>query len=205
MDNYGKQDIDLTDDELIDGYLNGDTSYFNQLLDRHKTRLFDYIYRHIGGRQEAEDIFQEVFYRAINNLKYYRKEGRFRAWLFKIALNICIDHIRKKRKITVVSLNQQFFNEETEGASLEAIIVSDSPSPSKTVNDKEVEKLLQEAIECLSGEQKSVLCLRIYAGLSFREISQALGCSINTVLARMHYALRNLRNKLKERGVLNEL
>lgn len=205
MDNQYIQNIELTDDELVDGYLNGDISSFNQILGRYQARLFGYIYHYIGNRQEAEDIFQETFYRVIGNLKFYKKKGYFKAWLFRIAFNICIDHLRKKRKIRILSMNQQFSNDESEEVSLENMVVSDAPSPAEIANDKEAQKLLREMIGVLSNEQKEVLFLRIYAGLSFKEISQVLGCSINTVLARMQYALKHLRNTLKEKGVIDEL
>ncbi len=205
MDNQYIQNIELTDDELVDGYLNGDISSFNQILGRYQARLFSYIYHYIGNRQEAEDIFQETFYRVIGNLKFYKKKGYFKAWLFRIAFNICIDHIRKKRKVRILSLNQQFASDEAEEVSLENMVVSDAPSPAEIANVKETQKLLREMIGALSNAQKEVLFLRIYAGLSFKEISQVLGSSINTVLARMQYALKHLRNTLKEKGVIDEL
>ena len=199
------QNNELTDDGLVEGYLNGDISCFIQLLNRYQARLFNYIYRRTEDKQEAEDIFQEIFYRVIDNLRHYRKEGHFKAWLFKIAFNICVDNARKKKKMILVSMNQEFATGEAEGASLEGLITADSPSPSDSANDKEIQKLLQEALGCLSREQKEVLLLHIYGRLSFKEISQVLRCSINTVLARMQYALKHLRNILDEKGVIDEL
>jgi len=205
MNNQYIRNIELRDDELVDGYLNGDISSFNRILGRYQAKLFSYIYHYIGNRQEAEDIFQETFYRVIANLKFYKQKGYFKAWLFKIAFNICIDHIRKKRKVKILSMSQQFSNDEAEEVALENMVASDAPSPAEIANGKEAQKLLREMLGVLPNAQKEVLLLRIYAGLSFKEISQVLGCSINTVLGRMQYALGHLRNILKEKGVIDEL
>ena len=199
------RDKSITDDELIDGYLRGDIHCFDDLLKRYEVKLFNYIYRFIGQRQEAENIFQDVFSRVINHLAYYRKSGKFSAWIFKIALNRCMDHLRKHKKIATLSLNQQYSSVDDQGCSLENLIVSDTPSSSTEVHKVEIQRLLQEEIACLPDKQKQVLMLRIYAELSFKEISHVLHCSINTALARMQYALKHLRARLKEKGVVDEL
>ncbi len=195
----------MTDDELIAEYLKGNIHYFDSLLKRYEAKLFNYIYRLIGQRQEAENIFQDVFSRVINHMAAYQKNGKFGAWIFKIALNLCRDNLRKRKKMITISLNQQFGSTDSQDCSLENLIASDAPSSSNEVHAAHMQEILQETISCLPDKQREVLTLRIYGKLSFKEISEILHCSINTALARMHYALKYLREKLKEKGVADEL
>lgn len=195
----------LTDDELVDGYLKGDISCFDEIMNRYKSRLYNYIYHHTGHRQHAEDLFQETFTRVIEHLPRYRKQGNLPGWIFKIALNICRDHMRKRGRIPTLSLNQPFSSEDGEEVTLENILASDIPSPAVETCNKEIHRLLRQSVAHLPRKQREVVILRIYGKLSFKEISQALHCPINTALARMRYALKALHRKLKKTGVEDEL
>jgi RNA polymerase sigma factor (sigma-70 family) len=198
-------DSRLTDDELVDGYLKGDISCFDEIMNRYKNRLYNYIYHHAGHRQHAEDIFQETFTRIIERLPRYRKQGNFPGWIFKIALNIFRDHMRKRARMPTVSLNQPFSSEDGQEVTLENLLASDRPSPAAEAHKKEIHQLLRRSIAYLPLKQREVLILRIYGELSFREISEVLHCPINTALARMRYALKTLHEKLKKTGVEDEL
>ncbi|MBW2046206.1 MAG: sigma-70 family RNA polymerase sigma factor [Deltaproteobacteria bacterium] len=199
------QNYQITDDELVDGYLKGDISCFDEIMNRYKNRLYNYIYHHTGHRQLAEDLFQEAFTRVIEHLPRYRKRGNFPGWIFKIALNICRDHMRKKAKMPTVSLNQPFSSEDGEEVTLENLLASDRPSPAAETCKKEIHQFLRQSIAHLPRKQREVVILRIYGKLSFKEISAVLHCPINTALARMRYALKALHRKLKKTGVEDEL
>ncbi len=123
----------MTDDELIAEYLKGNIHYFDSLLKRYEAKLFNYIYRLIGQRQEAENIFQDVFSRVIDHMAAYQKNVKFGAWIFKIALNLCRDNLRKRKKMITISLNQQFGSTDSQDCSLENLIASDAPSSSNEV------------------------------------------------------------------------
>jgi len=204
MNNANLQLPVMTDDELVDGYLDADISCFDELLRRYGTRLFNYIYRFIGHRQEAEDIFQDVFDRVIGNIGRYRKRGRFSAWIFKIACNGCRDHIRRRKKTAAVSLDQEVSTGDGH-STLEDFIPADVPLPSGETQDRDMEKVLREAVAGLPEKLKEVLVMRIYGEIPFKEISRILRCPLNTALARMQYALEYLRKKLATSGVGDEL
>jgi RNA polymerase sigma-70 factor (ECF subfamily) len=133
------------------------------------------------GKGAVEDLIQEVYMKLINNIKRFRS-GNFDAWVFKIARNICIDYIRRSPKERLFALADEFTVHET---------------PSMRLEKEEQSALLKKAIESLPIEQKEVFLLREEAGLSFKDIANIQGVSINTVLGRMHYALNNLRKILK--------
>lgn len=199
MSNY-----QVTDAELIDGYLNGNVQCFEELLMRYKNKIFNYVYRQVDSRELAEDIFQETFSRVIDRLDKFSQRDRFGVWLFRIARNLCIDHLRRKKKMVIFSLHQPIGNTRAPVA-LEQVIAAKVNSPVEQMQQHEMQKILKQAITSLPQKQKDVLLLHVYAGLTFREISRILKCSINTALARMQYALANLRKYLKNSGVGHEL
>lgn len=206
MDKQRLSRTEMTDDELVDGYAQGNILCFDELLNRYEKKLFNYIYRLVNQRQEAEDIFQDVFSRVIGNIQRYRQNGKFKAWLFTIALNRYRDLIRRRGKVNLVSLNHEVSGREDGRAySLESVIAQDAPSASVEAENKERERLLKGAISSLPEKLKEVLTLRVYGELSFKEIGQVLGCPINTALGRMQYALNHLRKILKEKGLSDEL
>ena len=157
--------------------------------------LYGFIINMIGAREEADEVFQETWYRAIRNLNRY-KEKRFLSWLFKVAHNLVIDRARRRQTADRHAQNMA----ERTGPEIptEAVAGVPPPSPAAAAAGRDLGRRLTAAIAQLPDEQREVFLLRTEADLPFREIASLQGVSINTALARMQYALSKLRNMLKE-------
>ena len=183
----------MTDDMLVTLYLEGNNSAFDILLNRHQDRLFNYIYFLVRSREVAEDIFQETFVKAITTLQQgrYQNDGKFAAWITRIAHNLVIDQFRIERNENAIS------NDETEFDLLNDAKFAEGTIENKMVNEqilKDVRALIDELPDC----QREVVFMRYYQDLSFKEIADMTGVSINTALGRMRYALINIRKMIKE-------
>lgn len=190
------RNLQLTDEQLVSAYANGDNEAFDALLLRHKQRLFSYIYQMVRDSDLADDIFQETFVKAITTIKQgrYNDLGKFSAWLYRIARNLAVDSFRADKSEGLVStddagydvLNRRELAEDT----IEDAIV-----------DLQIEEDLHRLVEELPDLQREVLIMRFYRDLSFKEIAEITGVSINTALGRMRYAILNLRRLAKEKAV----
>jgi len=184
-----------SDQDLVKLYLNGDESVLEELLRRHKSKIYTSIYLLVKDQQQAEDIFQDAFIRVINTLRSgnYNEEGKFLPWVMRIAHNLVIDHFRRaKRAPATISSddNDVFSMLQIHEESAEDRILRE-----QTYSD------LRVMIQHLPDEQKEVLIMRHYADLSFKEIADLTEVSINTALGRMRYALSNLRKMMKVKEV----
>ncbi len=178
----------MTDDKLVSLYIGGNNSAFDVLLNRHKDRLFYYIYFIVRSKEVAEDIFQETFVKAIIKLQEgrYQPDGKFAAWITRIAHNLVIDQFRQERNENLVS------NDETEVDLLNNAALAEGTIENRLVNEQvlcDVRSLVNELPDC----QREVVYMRYYQQLSFKEISDITGVSINTALGRMRYAILNMR------------
>ncbi len=184
-----RMDDAMEDDEaLIQAYLAGDVRSFDTLYARYKRPLYAYLNRMTGNHALADDLFQQTWLRVIRKLEKYESKQKFFAWLTMIAHNLAIDHFRKEKTASELPLDD------------ENIAVSEPVShtePWMKLHNRELEKALRKATETLTAEQKEVFLLR-QQGISFKEIAEVQNCSINTVLGRMQYALKNLRKQLNE-------
>ena len=182
----------LTDDQLIKLYINGDNDALTKIIMRHRTKIFTSIYLLIKDKYLAEDIFQDVFINIIDTLKAgrYKEEGKFIQWAMRIAHNMSIDHFRKiKRNPTIItSENKDIFD---------VLNFSEVDIEQKIISQETHEKV-RILLDKLTVDQREVIILRHYANLSFKEISELTNCSINTSLGRMRYGLLNLRKIIKE-------
>ena len=183
----------MADDALVTLYLEGNNSAFDVLLNRHKDRLFNYIFFIVRSKEVAEDIFQETFVKAIVTLQQgrYTNDGKFAAWITRIAHNLVIDQFRVERNENTVS------NDETEIDLFNDASLSEGTIENRMVNEQvlnDVRALVDELPDC----QREVVFMRYYQDLSFKEIADIQSCSINTVLSRMQYALKNLRCYLEK-------
>ena len=182
----------LTDDQLIKLYINGDNDALTKIIMRHRTKIFTSIYLLIKDKYLAEDIFQDVFINIIDTLKAgrYKEEGKFIQWAMRIAHNMSIDHFRKiKRNPTIItSENKDIFD---------VLNFSEVDIEQKIISQETHEKV-RILLDKLTDDQREVIILRHYANLSFKEISELTNCSINTSLGRMRYGLLNLRKIIKE-------
>jgi RNA polymerase sigma factor (sigma-70 family) len=184
----------LNDNELVQQFIEGDQNSLEILIHRHKTRVFSYILLIVKNKELAEDIFQETFIKVIRSLKRgkYIENGKFVSWVLRISHNLIIDHFRKEKLKGTISndssnvdiFNSQKFSEDT----IEDQIVSN-----QILN--EVKELITE----LPEDQQQVIYMRHYMELSFKEIADQTGVSINTALGRMRYALINLRKLIEQK------
>ena len=190
----------LSDEQLVKNYANGDSYAFDTLLARYQQKIYSYILFLVHDDEVADDLFQETFMKAIVTIRQgrYVESGRFSAWLTRIAHNLVIDKYRQDRNSNVISndaSDADLFND----ASLSDITVEMKMITEQSLTD--VGRLLKE----LPDNQKEVLYMRFYQDLSFKEIADATGVSINTALGRMRYGLINLRKMVSERGIVLEV
>ncbi len=183
-------DKGLSDSQLVLQYQDGNEGAFEVLLHRHKSRVYTAIYLIVKDRYLAEDLLQEAFIKAINTMKggRYNEEGKFLPWICRIAHNLAIDHFRRSKRYPEVVLEDgsRVFNsmEFAETSYEDAEVL------------RETKSRLRDLIKGLPVEQKQVLIMRHYLDMSFQEIAEKTGVSINTALGRMRYALINLRKKM---------
>ncbi|NOT37269.1 MAG: sigma-70 family RNA polymerase sigma factor [Saprospiraceae bacterium] len=190
------QVVKMTDQELINVYLQGNEKAFEELLNRHKNKVYTAIYLFVKDRELAEDLFQEVFIKIIDTLRKgtYNHEGKFSQWATRIAYNMCVDHFRRGKKRTKVNNSDEFDIFDViylpENNREDELILSETHT--------QIRKLVDE----LPDEQREVVILRHYADLSFKEISSLTRVSINTALGRMRYALINIRKMMEEQAIV---
>jgi RNA polymerase sigma-70 factor (ECF subfamily) len=188
---------ELTDEQLVVAYAKGENTAFDVLLNRHKSGVFSYIYFVVHNRELAEDIFQETFVKAIMMIKQdrYIDNGKFRAWINRIAHNLIIDHYRMEKSTQVVS------NDDYEYDLLNNAKVADGTIEDAMVHNQ-IMVDVRNLIEHLPDNQKEVLQLRYYQDCSFQEIAEQTGVSINTALGRMRYAILNIRRMADEKQII---
>ena len=190
----------LTDEQLVELYSKGENAAFDELLSRYQSKLFTYIAFIVRNEVLAEDIFQETFVKAITTIKQgrYAESGRFGAWLTRIAHNLIVDSFRHDKGDFIVSNDESevdlFNNAELCEENIETSMVN-----SQVLSD------VRRLIGALPEVQREVVFMRYYQNLSFREIADATGVSINTALGRMRYAIINMRTMAKEKGMSLEL
>jgi len=182
--------MDVDDANLLSAYRNGNAEALGKLVEKYKGPLYGFIYKFSEGREDADEVFQEVWVRAIKNMNRYRQKSLL-SWLFRIAHNLMIDRIRRRRPEysfdTPVS---------SDGLALSDHLASDRIGPDGETGGRDLGLRIEAAAEKLPPDQREVFWLRMQADLSFKEIAKIQKCSINTALARMQYALSKLRNEL---------
>ncbi len=190
----------LTDEQLVNNYAQGDNTAFDILLSRYQQKLYSYILFLVHDAEVANDLFQETFVKAIMRIRQgrYVESGKFSAWLTRIAHNLVIDKYRQDKNSNVISndaSDADLFND----AALSDITVEMKMITEQSLSD--VGRLLGE----LPENQREVIYMRFYQDMSFKEIADTTGVSINTALGRMRYGLINLRKIVSERGIVLEV
>eukprot|EP00746_Dinoflagellata_sp_MGD_P116334 gnl/MRDRNA2_/MRDRNA2_52196_c0_seq1.p1 gnl/MRDRNA2_/MRDRNA2_52196_c0~~gnl/MRDRNA2_/MRDRNA2_52196_c0_seq1.p1 ORF type:complete len:197 (+),score=16.22 gnl/MRDRNA2_/MRDRNA2_52196_c0_seq1:151-741(+) len=185
----------ISDKQLVSRYIGGNEAALEVLISRHKDRVFSYILNLVKDRQLAEDIFQDVFIKVINTIKRgkYNEEGKFLPWVMRISHNLVIDHFRKEKRMPTTSGGENFDIFDT--------IKRTDPTVEEQIVNEQIQGDVKKLIELLPEDQKEVLKLRHYCGLSFKEIAEETNVSINTALGRMRYALINLRKMIEEKDL----
>ncbi len=187
----------LSDENLVSLYATGENAAFDELLQRHQNRIFTYIVNIVKDKDLADDLFQETFVKAIITINQgrYTENGKFLAWIMRIAHNLIIDHYRQEKQLAQVSSD----NEEVD-------ILNRKELSEDTIEDTlvrhQILKDVRSLVEALPDLQREVLEMRYYMNLSFKEIAEATGVSINTALGRMRYAILNLRRIADERNII---
>jgi len=189
-------DIQTSDALLVKNYVDGDENALTVLINRHQSKIFGFIYSKISDRDISNDIFQDTFIKVIRTLKSqsYNEECKFLPWVMRIAHNLIIDHYRKNKKMPMFR--------ETEDFSIFSIMTDDSLTIENQIIQDQVEVDLRKLIEELPADQKEVLIMRMYQDMSFKEISEITGVSINTALGRMRYALMNMRKVIEKHQII---
>ena len=186
----------LPDASLVKEYVAGNEDALAKLIKRHESKIYGFIYSKIPDRDITNDIFQDTFIKVIKTLKSnsYNEEGKFLPWVMRISHNLVVDHYRKTKKMPMFR--------ETEEYSIFSIMSDDSLTIENKIISEQVEMDLKKLIEELPADQKEVLVMRMYQDMSFKEISESTGVSINTALGRMRYALMNLRKVIDKHQIV---
>ncbi len=182
--------ISWTDEELVARSMGGDSESFNQLIRRWERPIYALAYRTIGREEDARDVCQETFLRAFRALPAFRGQAKFSSWLYRIALNLCRDWMRRERRAPVVQAP-----EETDLLDLAA-----ATEPSESIEDlvvrKDMTRRVERAMASLPEEQRTAIVLKEYHGLTFQEIADLAGCPLSTVKTRVYQGLSVLRREL---------
>ena len=185
----------LNDKELILSYLDGNEKAFEELLSRHKQRIFTSIYLFVKDQAKAEDIFQDVFIKIVDTLRKgkYNHEGKFLQWALRISYNMCVDNFRRSKRRPTVSPTETF--------DIFDILENQEDNAEETIMKSQTHQRIRKLVDQLPPEQREVVILRHYADMSFKEIALLTRVSINTALGRMRYALINIRRMMEEKQI----
>lgn len=185
----------VSDSQLVALYINGNEQVLEELLNRHRDKIFGFIYSKVRNQELTEDLFQDTLFKIVRTLKKgkYIEEGRFLSWVIRIAHNVIIDYYRKHNKLKKVYESDDF--------SIFDFLHDHSLDGEKQMIKEQMIQKIRTLIEMLPEEQKIVLKMRTYDELSFQEIAEKTGVSINTALGRMRYALINIRKIIEEKGI----
>ena len=185
--------LELSDNELVNRFLSGESQAAEELIRRYKNKVFTYIYFNVKNQHLAEDLFQETFIKVIKSFqdRKYQDNGRLLSWIIRIAHNLIIDHYRRSKQLNTCSnddyemdmFNSPKYSEEN----IEQVMVTD-----------QIYSDIRRLVEQLPEDQKEIILLRHYGGLSFKEIAEQTNVSINTALGRMRYAIMNMRKLIKQ-------
>lgn len=193
---FMKSNNNLTDQELIQLFIAGNSQALEELINKHKDRIFTSIVLLVKDKNLAEDIFQDAFIRIIDTLRSgsYTDEGKFLPWALRIAHNLCVDHFRKVKRSPLVQNNNEDFD------IFETLNLSEEGVDGKIMKSQSHARVRQ-MLDMLPEDQREVIVMRHFANLSFKDIAEKTNCSINTALGRMRYGLINLRKMMEEHHV----
>ncbi|MGO4921092.1 RNA polymerase sigma-70 factor (ECF subfamily) [Maribacter spongiicola] len=188
--------VQIEDSQLVKQYIQGDERAIEALINRHNSRLTGFIYSKVGDRELTEDIFQDTFMKVIRTLKKgaYNEEGKFLPWVMRIAHNLVIDHFRKHNRMPMYNSKESY--------NIFSLLGDDKLNAEKQLIKEQIDSDLLRMIKELPEDQQEVLEMRIYKDMSFKEISDNTGVSINTALGRMRYALINLRKLVEANNIV---
>ena len=183
-----------TDEELVAKSVGGDADSFNELVLRWERPIYALAYRTIGREEDARDVCQETFLRAFRALPGFRGQAKFSSWLYRIALNLCRDWVRRERRTPVVQAPED----------VDLVDLAAAQEPSESIEDlvarRELSAIVGQAMKALSEEQRTAIILKEYHGMTFQEIADLQGCPLSTVKTRLYQGLSVLRRHLQRNG-----
>jgi RNA polymerase sigma-70 factor (ECF subfamily) len=174
------------DSYYVDRCLKGDKSAFAFIVDRYKKQMYSVAYSMTHNHDDADDLSQEAFVKAYENLGKFKLGTNFRSWLYRITVNLCIDHLRRKKRVREEQIDDRL-----------EVIPHNNPDPQENLESRELMKNIMAAMDSLPKAQRTVVILREIQGLDLREISEIMRCSENTIRWRLHSARKKLRKKLE--------
>ena len=185
----------LSDAQLISNYILGEEAALSVLINRHQARLYGFIFSKIQDRDATEDVFQDTFIKVIRTLKRgnYNEQGKFLPWVMRIAHNLVIDYFRKNNRMPKFKNKGDF--------DIFSVLSDESPNAENKIVENQIADHVRILLEELPQDQKIVIKMRIYQDMSFKEISENTGVSINTALGRMRYGLINLRKMIDKHNI----
>ena len=185
----------LSDAQLVSKYISGDENSLSVLINRHQSRLYAFIFSKIQDRDATEDVFQDTFIKVINTLKRgkYNEQGKFLPWVMRISHNLIIDYFRKNKRLPKFKNKGDF--------DIFSVLSDESPNAENKIVKSQITDHVRILLEELPEDQKMVIKMRIYQGMSFKEISENTNVSINTALGRMRYGLINLRKMIDNHNI----
>lgn len=189
-------EFQIDDSALVKEYVRGNERALETLINRHNQKITSFIYSKVLDRDVTEDIFQDTFIKVIQTLKRgnYSEEGKFLPWVMRIAHNLIIDHFRRNKRMPKFEGGEDF--------NIFSVIGDDQPNIERQMIQDQIDCDLEMLIDELPDDQREVLIMRIYKDMSFKEISECTGVSINTALGRMRYALINLRKIVQKNNIV---
>lgn len=190
------EDIKVLDSTLVSNYIKGDEKCFEILINRHKQRVYNFIFSKVLIKDVTEDIFQDTFIKVINTLKRgkYNEEGKFLPWVMRIAHNLVIDYFRKNNRMPTFKNTDEF--------DIFSVLGDGLLNAENQMVKEQILADVRRVITELPQDQKEVLVMRMYKDMSFKEISECTGVSINTALGRMRYALINMRKLIEKHNII---
>ena len=187
----------MTDTALVTAFQNGDINAFNTLVWRWEKRIFNYIYRIIGNEETARDLCQNFFLKMFREIKKVRDPEKVVPWMYRIALNMCRDEMRRQKKQPLVYLDDNPGSDQTPGGTIRDLNDTSSPSPEQLAHNNQLVAILKKSLMAIPEEQREIIVMKQYQGLKFTEIADILGVSVNTAKSRLYYGLRALRKILE--------
>jgi len=194
--------VQTSDDFLWQQFLSGDRDAFTILVNRYKQDIFRFILSKVKNREQALDLTQDVFIKLFQAAGHYVSHGKFKAYLYRIAQNSCIDNHRKKQKASIVSLSEQVNAEAENAAGFLDQLENEANNPAQHLEYFELQALLKTALDAVPENQKTALLLCQFHGMSYSEIAEIQNCPVGTVKSRIHHALLKMREFLKDFDLL---
>ncbi|MCH8271917.1 MAG: sigma-70 family RNA polymerase sigma factor [Candidatus Marinimicrobia bacterium] len=195
----------MEDSRLILKFIDGDVQAFNVLVNRWQNRIFNFVFKVLGKREDAKDITQKTFIKVYKNLRKLKDSKKFSAWIHQIAMNLCRDEMRKDKRRPTISIHEKIRTSSGEDMELQEFLSDGSNEMLDDLHQGEVVEIIRRGLKMIPEEQRIVIILKEYQGLKFREISEILQEPLNTIKSRMYYGLNALRKALAKLEIDKEV